>query len=281
MKKILMISILLLSGAFIFNACDDEENDYNWNEYTPVFIGTINGPAEVAASGLADYPYNYEVSYYRGGSTFEWTVTTELGTGEVIVNTEDVLEAKGKKASIVFPQRSEEDIATITVVETTANGVSSEPYSIEVQLNPFCPYDMEPFAGDYTGTGEPYHAPVVSMETTDNLNELHVFGLAYFVPTFWGENWVEGDGSCYIEFSCGDVVTIKPQWIGDTDYPDSYGITGEGTVDVDNKVIDLVYEVYYGWDGSTGTSAYGPITTTLTLNGKMIETIKELKKINK
>lgn len=280
MKKILMISILLLSGAIIFNACDDEE-DYNWNEYKPVFIGTINGPAEVAASGLADYPYQYEVSYYRGGSTFEWTVTTELGTGEVIVNTEDVLEVVGKKASIVFPQRSEADVATISVVETTENGVSSEPYTMEVQLNAFCPYDMEPFAGDYTGTAAGAHDPVVTMETTDNLNELHVFGLAYFVPNAWGENWVEGDGSCYLEFACGDEVVIKPQWIGDTDYPDTYGIIGEGTVDVDNKVIDLVYEVYYGWDGSTGTSASGPVPTTLTLDGKMIETIKELKKINK
>lgn len=266
---------MLLMGVVIFNSCKDEDG-YNWNNYEPVILGEINGPSEVAAHGLADFPYVYKVSYYRGGSSFDWTVTTQSGIGDVIVTPIDVLEAEGLKISVVFPQRSVVDTAIITVVETTSAGVSSEPKSTKVTLNPFCPYDMELFAGDYTGTAAGYHDPTVTMETTDNLNELHVYGLAYFVPESWGENWTDGDGSCVIQFACDDKVVILPQWIGDSDYPDVYGISGSGKVNVDNKVISLDYEVFYGWDGSTGTSAYGVISTDLTLNGKMLKVVKEI-----
>jgi len=260
--KYLLIFIAL---PLMFIGCESDEDNFNWSTYKPGFVGTISGPGEVAAHGIADYPYTYEVSFYRGGSTFDWTITTYSGEGDVVVETEKVIEAEGKIAHVVFPQRSSLDSALITVVETTANGVAGDPQTKMVYLNPFCPYDMAPFAGDYTGTAEDVHASVVSMETTDNLNELKVSGLAEFVPRDWGENWVEGDGSCVIEFGCGDNILIKPQWIGDTDYPDSYGITGSGSVDVANKVITLNYEVFYGWDGSSGAAASGPVTTVLTM----------------
>lgn len=265
MKKIIYYSIILLVSSLVFNSCSDDENDFDWKNYKPGFVGSINGPAEVSAHGIADYPYTYEVSYYRGGSVFDWEVTTYSGDGEVVVETETVLKADGKVANIIFPQRSTLDSALITVVETTANGVSGDPETKMVYLNPFCPYDMEPFVGDYVGTAEDTHASMVTMETTENLNELRVSGLAEFVPRDWGENWVEGDGSCLIEFGCGDVVTIRPQWIGDSDYPDVYGIVGDGTVDVENKTITLNYQVFYGWDGAEGADASGPVTTVLTL----------------
>ncbi len=265
MKKVLYYSVFLLASFLIFSSCSDDENDFNWKNYKPGFVGAINGPTEVAAHGIDDFPYAYEVSYYRGGSSFVWDVITYSGEGEVVVNTEKVIEADGKKASIVFPQRSTLDSALITVVETTQNGISGDPETLKVYLNPFCPYEMDPFEGDYDGTAEDTHASVVSMQTTENLNELRVYGLAEFVPRDWGENWVEGDGSCLIEFGCGDVVTIRPQWIGDSDYPDVYGIVGDGTVDVDNKTITLNYQVFYGWDGAEGSDASGLVTTVLTL----------------
>jgi len=247
MKKVLYYFVFLLASSLIFSSCSDDENDFNWENYKPGFVGSINGPTEVAAHGIEDFPYAYEVSYYRGGSSFNWEVTTYSGDGNVVVNTEKVIEAEGKKASIVFPQRSSLDSALITVVETTANGVSGDPETLMVYLNPFCPYEMAPFVGEYVGTAEDTHTPVVSMETTDNLNELKVSGLAEFVPRDWGENWVEGDGSCLIEFGCGEVVY--------------------------NSVYDDVTETYV-WD--EGTFSYYPESdSVVVLSGTMYTGFEE------
>ena len=131
---------------------------------------------------------------------------------------------------------------------------------------------MGDFVGNYSGTSAGNHAPTVELVAEHGLNVIRAKGLAYFVPNSWGENWVKGDGSCVLEFGCGDVVTIYPQWIGDTDYPDSYGIDGTGTVDVANKVINLDYTVYYGWSGGSGSTA-AEISTTLTLGGKVIKSV--------
>jgi hypothetical protein len=68
-----------------------------------------------------------------------------------------------------------------------------------------------------------------------------------------------------MKFSCGEEIVIEPQWIGDSDYPDVYGIKGSGTFDPNTKTIILTYDVAYGWDGSDG-SWNGPWTTTLTYN---------------
>ncbi len=261
MKKILKITFYLsfVLAIGLFNGCE-ETDDYDYNSITPKVLG-LNGPEAVAAHGLAEFPYTFSASYHRGGSTLEWSATTASGVGEVAITTEDVATFKGKIAKVVFPQRSTADVATITVTETTMGGVTSAPYTYEVTLDPFCPYPMADFVGNYTGTSTS-HAETVTTELTANLNELRVYELANFVQASWGENWVEGDGSCVMEFSCGDVVTIAKQFIGDSDYPDTYLIEGSGTVDVDAKTITLVYEVFY-----TGGSVPG-IETTLTLDGK-------------
>lgn len=172
-----------------------------------------------------------------------------------------------------------DDIVTLAI-QLGGDVFSQEKSLLSITMQRLCVYPMDDLAGDYTGTS-PYHAPTITMETTDNPNELRVYGLGYFVPTYWGENWTSGDGSCLMEFACGDIITIRPQWIGDSDFPDVYGIIGDGTVDVAGKVITLNWELFYGWDGSTGTTVYDVKTTTLTLNGKMLEVIEEIKAKNK
>lgn len=283
MKKTFNIAIIfsaIIMFSFSFSGCE-EENNYDFNSIKPKILG-VKGPAEVSAHGLTEFPYTYSMNYYRGGSTIDWNVTTASGQGSPIITLVDELAFKGYSAKIVFPQRSAADVATITVVETTSGGVKSEPYSFDVALNPFCPYTMSDFAGNYSGTEAGTHDDPVLMETTSNLNELKVHGLAFFVYDSWGESWVEGDGSCLMEFSCGDVVTIKRQWIGDSDYPDVYGIEGTGTVDVANKVINLTYEVFYSYDeNGGGSSALGPISTVLTLSGVKASEIKNVTKIKK
>ncbi len=260
-KKILYIlGLMLLSSAVVFNSCE-EKDDYNYDDIEPV-IFSISGPDAATAHGNENYPVKYSVAH-RGGSTYNWEVAGDH-SGTVVPDEEDQ-----SIAYITFDQSSVNTAATITVTETTAGGKVSEPFSKDIDLAAFCPYPMEEYVGDYTGTAPGDHAPTVELVAEEGLNVIRAKGLAYFVPNSWGENWVEGDGSCVLEFGCGDVVTIHPQWIGDTDFPDTYGIAGSGTVDPDAKTITLDYDVSYGWDGTSGAGG-ASISTVLTLDGKVL-----------
>lgn len=200
-------------------------------------------------------------------------------------------------ASVSFAAGAETANITVTIdpsvtldqaygVEIKLSDEFANPYLVEyntlaaeVEVFRYCPYPMNDWAGNYSGdwTGV-LHGATVTAVTTDNDNELRVSGLDYFIYNSWGESWVEGDGSFVITFSCDDVVTAKPQWIGDSDYPDTYGVIGSGTLDVDNKTITLAYDLFYGWDGTTGTSVFGDfVPVTLTLDGKALEAIKQLR----
>lgn len=268
MKKhrIYIFSTLFLSFSLIFSACE-EKDDYDYDAIVPEILA-INGPAEVTAHGITDFPVQFDVPY-RGGSTYEWSAASPNGDATIVID-----EEYESIANITFPQTDVAQEGTITVVETTYAGKQSEPYSRSVVLNPFCPYPMEEYVGEYTGT-ETAHAETVVAELGDNLNELIMYGLADFVQTSWGENWTEGDGSCVLEFSCGDVVTIPYQYIGDSDFPDTYYIEGAGTVDTENKVISIEYEVFY-----TGGSVAG-IVTDLTLDGAALKVYQEFTAIKK
>ena len=273
MKSNFSYLIVLLLGviAITFNSCD-EKDDYNYNNIEPV-IFNISGPSPATAHGNTEFPVTYTVPY-RGGSSFNWTIG---GNGGTFVQDE----VFPSIVYVTFNQSSTPTSATITVTETTMGGKTSEPFSIDVALLGFCPYEMNDFIGDYTGTAPGDHAPTVEMVAEHGLNVIRAKGLAFFVPDSWGENWVKGDGSCVLEFGCGDIINIYPQWIGDTDYPDAYGIEGTVSVDVDNKVINLDYTVYYGWSGTSGSEA-AEISTTLTLDGKMIkQTVKRIEKPNR
>lgn len=256
-----ILGLMLLGLMVMFSSCE-EKDDYNYNNIEPI-INAITGPGMVAAHGLSEFPYRYLVPH-RGGSTFEWTFTSPAGTSTFVKdpNYESIV-------FVTFPQSSDTTFATITVVETTMGGKSSPPISRNIVLTPFCPYDMDALAGNWTGSSGA-NDDVLVASTNGNLNELVVRGLAGFVYFAWGESWTRGDGSAKLEFSCGDLINIPPQWIGDSDYPDVYGISGGGTFDPVNEVITLVYEVYWGWTGTSGNSALGEIETVLTRDGKIL-----------
>jgi hypothetical protein len=254
MKKILFFAIIVTAMVQVFNSCttppiEAAQEAYDYNAIQPKVLNGIVGADVVNQT----FTLNYTIGYYRGGSTWNWSVE---GASIVSVS-EDT-----RTAAVEFPT---EGTAKVIVTETTMGGVTSEPVSKEVTVQRFCPYDMAALAGDYTGTEPDQHGQTVTMEQTSTLNELRVYNLAWFVPNAWGENWVTGDGSCIMKFSCGEEIVIEPQWIGDSDYPDVYGIKGSGTFDPNTKTIILTYDVAYGWDGSDG-SWNGPWTTTLTYN---------------
>lgn len=257
MKKIIIgLSAIVFMGVLIISSCttppiEAAQEAYDYNAIQPKVLSVV-GPDVVTQT----FTIEYTIGYHRGGSTWNWSADEAT----IVSVSEDT-----RVASIKFEAFPSDEFATITVSETTMGGVTSEPVSKEVQVQRFCPYEMAAFEGNYTGTEPDTHGPTVIMEQTSSLNQLKVYNLAWFVPNAWGENWADGDGSCLMDFSCGEIVVIEPQWIGDSDYPDVYGIKGSGTFNPDTKTITLTYDVAYGWNGSDGTWN-GPWTTTLTLN---------------
>ena len=250
-KSILLLGVLFLGLMVTFFSCK-EKDDYDYNSIEPA-IFAITGPGEVAAHGISEFPYTYRVTH-RGGSSFNWVVTGHGGT--VVLD-----EEYPSIAYITFNQSSDTTAAIITVTETTAGGKASEPFSRTIVLTPFCPYDMNLLAGEWSGTSSA-NDPILYATTTGKLNELRIKGLAGFVNFSWGENWTSGDGSCILVFSCGGVIAINNQWIGDTDYPDRYRIQGSGLYDEVAGTITLSYTVYYSDGGGTA----GNFTTVLTKN---------------
>jgi hypothetical protein len=254
MKKTIFFAFIIMAVVQVFNSCttppiEAAQEAYDYNAIQPKVLNGITGADVVNQT----FTINYTIGYYRGGSTWNWSVE-----GATLVSvSEDT-----RIATVEFPNAG---TAKVIVTETTMGGVTSEPATKEVTVQRFCPYDMAALEGDYTGTEPDTHGPTVTTKQTSTLNELRVYNLAWFVPNAWGENWVTGDGSCIMKFSCGEEVVIEPQWIGDSDYPDVYGIKGSGTFDPSTKTITLTYDVAYGWNGSDG-SWNGPWTTTLTFN---------------
>jgi hypothetical protein len=164
------------------------------------------------------------------------------------------------KESVVFETLGIIDGALRRKLSANIRNYPGAAFETTVRAVRFCDYPMEEYVGNWTGTSGS-HSETVVAELGTEYNTIKVYGLADFVTSSWGESWVEGDGSCLMTFSCGDVVTIERQWIGDSDYPDSYYIEGSGTLDPEAKTITLVYEVFY-----TGDSVDG-LETVLSLGG--------------
>lgn len=233
---------LIVASTAIFYGCSEEE--YNFNNIEPVIM-TLTGPVTgVPAHGLSEYPFKYQVPA-RGGSTFDWSFDNTKWGGTI---TQDP--NKPYIAYVVFTQSSADTAAIIKVVETTQGGKTSPVKQLRVDLIEFCPYDMDYWVGEIEGTSSRNDDVMIGTRTA-NLNELKVKGLAGFINFSWGENWVEGDGTALLEFSCGNNVVIKNQWIGTTDYPDDYYIEGTGTIDETAKTITLNFRVLYT-GGATG-----------------------------
>lgn len=266
-SKLYFWVILILSTLTIALSSCEEEIVYDYDNIEPI-IFDIAGDAVATAHGNETYPFKYSVPQ-RGGSSYVWVVGGAVG-GKVVQD-----ETYPSIAYITFNHSSVPTSAVVTVIETTSGKRVSEPFSKEIGLQGFCPYNMGEYEGNYYGTAPGAHAPLVEFEVAEGLNVIRVHDLAYFVGNSWGESWTEGDGSCLIEFSCGNIVTIANQWIGKSDYvgesesDSDYGIEGTGTFNPDTKTITLDYVVYYGWTG-TGAGGSEAISTILTKDAKKL-----------
>ncbi len=251
LRKISIFTLLLSISAMLFLSRCKDENSYNFDKIEPRLVNGISGPKEATANGFTTYDYSV---IHRGGSEYEWSSNKE----NLIVKIEKDSKYPNQ-ASIIYKELHDSSEINITVKETTSGGKTTS-VTDTIQLLPFCPYSTKEYTGNWSSSNTQDVAETVHADTTDKPNQLRLYGLADFITTRWGETWVNGDGSCIIKLCCQEKVEIERQWIGDTNYPDTYEIQGTGTVDTTTMTMSLNYNVFYA-----GGSGSKNITTTLTL----------------
>jgi len=271
-NKIYLIGSLLFAFMIAFTAC--EEDDYDFDAIEPV-IKDIEGPGVLIAHGDPDFGSRYRVPY-RGGSTWDWSGSSSEGEATIIQD-----EEYGNIAYVTFPATGYEDQGEITIVETTYGGVESEPATKEVTLTPFCPEDMEPWAGTWY-SDNPLDAAVLEAEVDETaLNTLIIDGfLLYLVEDIWEETIIEGvggEGKTTIEFDCDNVINIDEQVLFETEEWQEYWIRGEGEFDPDQETMTITYDIFW----APGGDAWDTFTSVLTRDektGKFDVANKTLKK---
>ena len=139
-RSINILSLIMIGFVILLGSCE-EKDDYNFSDIEPV-IFSITGPGTAPAHGLTEFPVRFHVPH-RGGSSFQWSVTTLLGGSATIV----IDDKYSSIAYITFTQSDVTDVATITVTETTMGGKTTQ-LSREINLTPFCPIPDE-IQGEY------------------------------------------------------------------------------------------------------------------------------------
>ena len=196
--RILSIFGLFVAGAFLFSACTKSDivksqESYDWSKVQPKIMN-FAGPSLVSASGQV--ASNYSVAG-RGGSSYEFTAHN-WGADIVVDPTFNF------KVSITWNQASADTMALLTVVETTHAGVKSDPDTLEVTLDAFCPMTIDDFvSASWTGTetGDSVIDPfTVSFEkgTGDVIIAKASGGIPAFLSqvfTGWGESFQAGFGN--------------------------------------------------------------------------------------
>jgi len=275
MKKILyFILIGLVIGMY---SCKEESDLFLYDG--PNYVSFIEGSSSVTAIGgeTNEFPIQIGVTTAESSKTFSVEVDADASTGiegtHFTVDSKEITIAAGEYVGTmtitpIFEAVPDEGITVKFNLVNTGDTADFSIRSHTIDMAKYCAYDIASIAGTYTGTSGAHNGPIL-IEASLGLNEVKVHELASYVQWGWGENWATGDGTCLMTFFCGDVVRIPMQWIGDSDYPDVYGMEGEGTYDEASNSITLTYQVYYGFDGSGGTPVFNdPITTTLTLNSR-------------
>lgn len=245
-NKIFYNLSFLLAFALILASCGKDKIAYDFDNYTPEIIGGVSGPSGGFASGLA--PLTYSV-VYRGGSTFNWTVSgieaTIVAGGQTSV------------ALITFAQSDEDVTVTITVTETTQGGKTSEAITKTVALKKFKAMTIDEFIGDWTGTenGEAVTLTAVAGPTATSITFMPSGGLpAIQAPIFigWGELFQDGhapNGAITFELNLNTGgISFAHYWGQTLPGPYDYWISGEGLWSGVDRSINLT--CWMQWDDS-------------------------------
>lgn len=262
MKKTIFFTLIIGAVVAVLNSCttppiEAAQEAYDYNAIVPKVLG-LNGPEATIGHGISDFPVEYSAAYFRGGSSLEW----EVSGGGTVVEVIDEGSFEARSAKILFPQVSEPTTVTITVVETTMGGVQSEPYTLDVDLSPYCPLDLDGFTGSYTvDDGFDTGTCTITRDPDDQL-----FGLIITGPlSYWtGE---DNGGVLKIKLDgCNNSVSFQSQATGAI-HPDYGNITmtqnteeGPNTFDAaDNSITITATHI-------VAAGSFGAWTTIFTKN---------------
>lgn len=195
--RIINIFGLFIVAAFLFSACTDSDikkaqDSYDWSKVQPKILD-FSGPTLVSASGQV--PSLYSVAG-RGGSTYEFT---PVGWGADV----QIDEEFNFKAYVTWHQASVDTAALLVVVETTHAGVKSDPDTLFVKLDAFCPMTVDDFVssswtGSETGDSEVDPLNVTFEKGTGNVIIARAnAGIPAFLSQVyigWGETFQDGYG---------------------------------------------------------------------------------------
>ncbi len=218
--RLLNIFGLFIVAAFLFSACTDSDikksqDSYDWSSVQPKILN-FSGPTLVSASGQASSLYSVAG---RGGSTYEFVA--DGWTADIQID-----EEFNFKAYVTWHQASEDVTALFIVTETTHAGVKSDPDTIVVTLEAFCPMTIDDFvASSWTGT-ETGDSEVDPLTVTFEKGAGNVIiakasgGIPAFLSqvfTGWGESFQagygnEGDILLFIGLLDGSVSGTGEYW---------------------------------------------------------------------
>ncbi|HOF20379.1 MAG TPA: hypothetical protein PLO24_03935 [Bacteroidales bacterium] len=267
-NKILIRLFSLMAIISVMAACEKSpiekaQDAYDATKVVPVVLGFKKGPVKV----LQTFSYEYEVSYYRAGSTWSWSAV-DATISSVTPDTRGV--------NVLFDKLPASGKAQIKVVETTSGGVKSPEKVIEVTVSPFCPLPVSGFVGTWTGkdvADDFEYSVTVTASLSDGKILLEGFGTDIIEEeAFWNEAVVEG-GTCLVTINPDGTLVIPEQFFLDTDETEGYKIKGEGTWDNcgPKPTLEIKYDIWYPDPDDNFWIAdeyFGePLTLTLTLAG--------------
>ena len=256
-SKILIRLTSLLVAVSLFAACEPTamekaQDAYDASMVVPAVLSTT-GPSLV----LQTFTYDFGVSYYRAGSTWNWTA--------VDATIQSVSEDT-RKATVLFDKSPASGKAYINVTETTVGGKTSDPKAIEVTVEPFCPLDRDDFIGtwDIVETGSKPRTTTAEVVAGTAANQIVVKADAAGIPTLlgqvfidWGENFQaganfapNGDITLTLNLTNGTVQIPFTYWGQTVPGPWDYWYFGTGTWDGCGATPKLTLTVSLDYDGA-------------------------------
>lgn len=243
-------ALIMILGACQKTDIQKANDDYDFDKVIPVVLG-ISGPTNATQT----FSESYSPSYFRGGSTFSWSVSAGATITSTSADTRDI--------DVLFTEAGEVDI---TCTETTLGGVTSEPYTETITVAEFCPMSRDDFLGTWVGTE--------SGKTSGDLTVTFIAGAAddeiiveatAGIPAFmggvftgWGESFQAGfgdEGDIVIQVNANGSLGKNVRYWGQTlPGPWDYWTFNEGLWSGCGAAPTMDFDFALDWDGS---GAYG------------------------
>jgi len=258
-NRILGYLSLVMAFGLILSACETDiqkaNEAYDFSAIKPVVLG-MTGPTSVSQT----FSQKYYVTYYRAGSTWNWSTTDNASIDSTAGD-------GGHDCYVNFPN---DGTVMIFVTETTEGGLTSEPDTLSVTVNPFCPMTRDDMLGTWTGTegedgsGDGFSVTFVAGAGANELTieaAAGIPGLLGNVYEGWGESFQAGfgeEGNITMTVNVdGSLVFPWTYWGQTLPGPYDYWYWGSGNWDGCGAAPTMTFDFsmdYWGDSSDPGTA---------------------------